>query len=106
MIPSLKQGVSIKGIKPEMVMGWGIICEIFSAHNLAPIITSCTDGTHSTNSLHYVGRAIDIRSNHIPQPLKQQILATLKQYLDEQFDVILEDLNGPNEHFHIEFDPS
>jgi hypothetical protein len=58
------------------------------------------------NSLHGKGYALDIRTNHISNTNnKMEIFRRCKEALGSQFDVILEDVNGINEHLHVEFDP-
>ena len=69
------------------------------------LVTSVGDGRHGVRSKHYLGLAVDLRSRHLHPDEKDQVLAELRLALGDQFDVLLEDRGGPNEHFHIEFDP-
>ena len=69
------------------------------------IVTSINDSKHSRKSKHHIGMAFDLRSRHMTDEDKGDILATMKRSLPG-FDVLLEGLGTPNEHFHIEYDPS
>lgn len=104
---ALKAGVSIDGLRPELVFGLFALHEIFK-ENLASFfcITSCTDGEHSRSSLHYSGLAADVRSKHLSHTQKAAILNAFRGACDESFDLILEAPGQPNEHFHLEFDPT
>ena len=68
-------------------------------------ITSVLDGKHMQGSLHHEGRAIDLRSKHIPRKDLLQAHASLKASMGPDWDVLLEKQGLPNEHFHIEFQP-
>ena len=65
-----------------------------------PIITSANDGQHMTKSLHYVGRAIDLRTRNLSLSEQRVVLRELKLRLGNAFDIILEP-----DHIHLEFDP-
>lgn len=61
-------------------------------------ITEATGGKHKPGSLHYEGRAIDVRTAGIAD--KAGFLKALKAYYGPSYDVIDE-----GDHFHIEWDP-
>lgn len=67
-------------------------------------ITSGIDGIHSSNSLHYSLRAIDIRTHNLKDPVG--FVKLLRDELGPGYDVIYESAGKPNAHIHIEFDPS
>jgi len=71
-----------------------------------PTITSWADSQHGANSYHMRdGRAVDIRTKTIYRSLVISFADDLKKRIGALgFDVVLEDLNGPNEHLHIELD--
>jgi hypothetical protein len=62
-------------------------------------ITSTTDGAHKTGSLHYSGRAVDIRTWHVPDV--EKLAASLRVILGRHYDVVVE-----TDHLHIEYDPA
>ncbi len=95
----LKPGVKISGISPEMAVAAVVIESVIPG----AVITSALDGKHSPNSLHYRGRAFDVRAKTIAD--KPSILTFLKAALGAEFDVILENEGTENVHFHIEHDP-
>lgn len=101
----IKQGVSIEKIKPQAVLAFVIAQPIFAKYGYACIITSGDDGKHSLNSKHYTGEGIDLRSKHLPNDIKGKILSELKARLGENYDVLLENVDDQNEHYHIEYDP-
>lgn len=69
-------------------------------------ITSWGDSTHGLNSYHKrKGRAVDVRSKGIPRFLIPLFVDDLKRRIGALgFDVVLEDLDGINEHIHVELD--
>ena len=103
---TLKKGVTLKGITPEMAVGVVLIAGVFTQLAVEGCITSVGDGVHMTNSKHYKGNAVDLRSKTLADPnLKATVVQTLRYTLGEQFDVILEQLGQANEHIHVEYDP-
>lgn len=62
------------------------------------VITSLNDGKHKEGSLHYTGRAADLRIWHLPRP--DSFTSKLAGKVGPDFDVILED-----DHIHMEYDP-
>src|SRR3990167_6654695 len=65
-------------------------------------ITSGSDGEHKSDSLHYQNRALDFRTKHLDSNNKHLLAAAVKSRLGKDYDVILEDEDGPNEHLHVE----
>ena len=64
------------------------------------IITSARDGKHSTNSLHYVGKALDMRTRDLTDAQIQALAGELREWLGPDFDVVVE-----RTHIHVEYDP-
>lgn len=65
------------------------------------IVTSKREGNHSAGSLHYIGRAVDIR---FPQKTRTSgdrldLCERLREVLGPGYDVVLE-----STHIHIELD--
>ena len=104
-----KTGVVAWNLHPkieELLQDGGFLDQLFWRRAARQcIITSCRDGTHGPKSWHYKGRAIDIRTNDLPEDVTRSIHLEIKGELDHEFDVLLESQGAPNEHIHIEFDP-
>ena len=94
----IKSGVDLRGLSPQMAIAYTIACRVYGQYNC--VITSGSDGKHGPNSLHYVGKALDLRTNNLPPQAVQSIVDRLKEALGAQFDVVLE-----SNHVHCEFDP-
>lgn len=90
---------------PELLEGLAGAARVFGRAGLPVIVTSLNDGRHRNGSFHYSGRAADLRSKHVARDQKGPMLEALRAELGERFDVLLEDVGGANEHFHLEFDP-
>jgi len=97
---SVKDGVNIAGIRPEITMALHMAASVLIDHGYDTIITSVCDGKHGHGSLHYIGCAADIRTRHIPKEQRQGIRDMIAEVLGAQFDVVLE-----STHIHIEFQP-
>ncbi len=101
----IKNGVILYGIKPEMVLCYGIAESIFNEMGFGCVITSAIGKEHMDKSLHPVGYALDLRTKHIDaDTIKLQIVEEIKKALP-QCDVILESLGEDQEHIHFEMDP-
>ena len=98
---SFKRGVTVNGIELEMSVVLPVVASVFHQYGYDCIVTSCTDGKHSDNSLHYVGLAMDFRTRHIDKTAHLNIIADdIREALTDEYDVIIE-----RTHIHIEFDP-
>jgi hypothetical protein len=96
-----KHGVSINGIKPELVLGIDIAHGYFNSMGINEmVLTSIVDGKHSHGSLHYIGYAADIRIWAIESKGLAEFTEGLAEELGSEFDVVLE-----KDHIHIEFQP-
>lgn len=96
----LKKGVSISGMRPDMVLAIIVVEGILASGGYETVITSALDSKHGTGSLHYVGLALDFRTRHIEDDLLPVITDEFKQALGKNYDVVLE-----HNHWHIEFQP-
>lgn len=63
------------------------------------VITSGRDGEHSATSLHYEGRALDVRTRTLTGPQQEQVATALRTELGADWDVVIE-----KHHIHIELD--
>lgn len=81
---------------------------VMRAHGVELMITSGKEQStkHSFASLHYLGCAVDIRTRHIDSRISRQLVAQeIRDRLNVDFDVILEDEGGTREHIHLEYQP-
>lgn len=99
----LKYGVKLKDLKPQTVLAMVIVHSILARSGTDCIITSCNDSKHSAASLHYDGRAFDFRTKNYKFN-KDALMQEIRAALGDEFDVVLEDEGGPNEHAHCEWD--
>jgi len=67
-------------------------------------VTSVNDGVHKSGSLHYNGKAVDLRSKTLPAAKVELAVREFKRN-NPGFDLIWESRGLPNEHLHLEFDP-
>ncbi len=96
----LKPGVSVTGIRPEVILGLMIADSVYEKHNFELVVTSVADGRHSQTSLHYAGCAADLRTRSVPERLRRTVRNEIKNALGVDFDVVLE-----KDHIHLEWQP-
>jgi hypothetical protein len=100
----LKEGVVLDRIRPEILRACADIHSLMEATGQFTI-TAGLDGKHKAGSLHYVGKAVDIRSKHIADPVaKKRVLSEIKNILGRDYDCLLEGEGTENEHYHVEWD--
>lgn len=97
---SLKPGVSMSKLQPQIVLGLIAIHSLFQRYGYACTITSICDGVHRPNSLHGVGAAVDLRIRAIGSANVERLVSDIRQALGSDFDVVLE-----VDHIHVEYDP-
>jgi hypothetical protein len=95
----LKKGVSISLLKSCMIPAIINCNEWFKSVGHDFVITAGNDGKHITDSLHYSGAAIDVRTRELSEIQVQDLCDSLRNDLDNQFDIIIE-----SDHIHIEYD--
>jgi hypothetical protein len=101
---ALKKGVKLRLLSPQMVVALMIVHAVYARNNAICTVTSANDSTHSLNSLHYGGNALDFRTKNYASN-KSMLLEEVKQSLGDEYDVVLEGLDTDNEHMHVEYDP-
>jgi hypothetical protein len=87
-----------------MVLAAMIVKDCYEERGGSATITSANDSIHSEKSLHYSGKALDFRTRDFTGD-KHALIALIRASLGNEFDVLLEDEGGLNEHAHVEWDP-
>lgn len=64
------------------------------------IVTSGNDGKHMSTSLHYKGKAIDLRTKDLHRKLIPKLADALRIGLGKDWDIVVE-----KTHIHLEYDP-
>lgn len=93
-------GVNPKDITPETLDGLLKCCAVYIHAEQSFIVTSINDSVHSSGSLHYKGRAFDLRTRNLKGITPQGMALMLKGQLGKDFDVVVE-----KDHIHVEYDP-
>ncbi len=70
------------------------------------MVTSGNDSKHMTGSKHYTNNALDFRTKSFSAAAKRVFRERLAVRLGPNYQIILEDEAGPNEHLHVEYDPT
>ena len=96
----IKDGVSVKGLQPEILVALFVADTIWSTHGQRLVVTAGTDGEHKEGSLHYEGLAVDLRTRYFDDMQKQWVEQELRDALGYEYDVVLEPT-----HIHVEYDP-
>ena len=68
--------------------------------NAESTVTYTTNGTHSPNSLHYSGNAIDLRVWGLTDAQLADWAQRIRDEIGDDYDVIDE-----GDHIHVEYDP-
>lgn len=110
MALEIKNGVRMKGLTPQLVIGIVVAEGVFSHYGRDCVVTSLNDSEHMKGSKHYEGNGVDFRVRHLDgndSDLKSDdlamaklIVSDLKDSLGQDFDVLLE-----GNHIHMEYDP-
>ena len=90
-----KEGVIWENMHPQVINNMAGVEAVHQKMGVEAIVTSGRDGKHKTGSLHYEGKAFDLRTYHVIEKLA----ANLRLYLGKEWDVIVE-----KDHIHIELD--
>lgn len=100
----VKAGVNVTNLCPEMWYAIGYAAAVHAGITTADtVITSGNDGEHMEGSLHYAGRAVDLRTQDMSADACMTWARRVRVLLAAQgFDVVLE-FRPP--HLHIEYDP-
>lgn len=96
---TFKKGVSIIGVKPELITAFLVVDSIYKKEGFDLVITSVSDGKHGVHSLHKYGYAFDIRVWGMDTEKIKKIAEKIRQALTHEFQVIIE-----KDHIHIELE--
>lgn len=89
------------GMKPEILDALPSVYEVMRENGVDVVYrTAGTNGSHSRNSLHYAGLAIDLWWQGVRGPGGKTISDKVREDLGPQYDVIYE-----TSHLHIEYQP-
>ena len=97
---SIKPGVRVFGLRPEIVIALQVADGAFKDIGLDCTVTCGIEGRHAVASLHYSGCAVDIRTRDVPTDKLGPLRKTIADRLGPDFDVVQEAT-----HFHIELQP-
>jgi hypothetical protein len=102
----LKKGVKITNLTAQMALACAIVESVYKRlqPGYDPTITSIDEGRHGKRTLHGKGRAVDWRTKDFSGD-KYRLRNEVAAALGDGFDVVLEDMHGPQEHLHTEWDP-
>ena len=96
----LKEGVSVTGVRPELLLALQIADGVYAAFGHELVVTSLNDGKHSRTSLHYAGAAADLRTRDLQPGIVPKLVDSMRAALGVDFDVVLE-----RDHIHLEWQP-
>lgn len=107
--PFCRKRFGFRSLKPQMYYAMFVVWTAYESRGLRCVFTSGDEpGTkHSDQSLHYAGCAVDAdtadpHSDEQMVAIQNDIRAALP---GRDWDVLIEDLGGPNEHHHVEWQP-
>ncbi len=100
MITRIKEGVSLKGIKPETVLAINLSQRTAERLGVRVFTITSVVREKGKGSVHPYGYAFD----HTVEPNPENYTEELKWDLGEQYDIIGHDA-GSGWHVHEEFDP-
>ena len=99
MVKLKSNSVNLNNVHPKIYEAIGKVAYIYASYGSDLVITSARDSKHGGNSLHYVGKAFDIRVWNIDTDLIK-LTGFIASELGNEYDVVFE-VN----HIHIEYDP-
>ena len=92
--------IGLQSLCPQIVLALIIVDQVMKQCGQEALITSINDARHSKTSLHYDGKAVDLRSRWFSHP--ENVLALCKDALGNNPDI---DLILESDHFHMEYQP-
>lgn len=113
---SLKSGVRLHGLRPELVLAAQVVDQVyeaFGAHQC--VITAGVNGVHLPSSSHYRGEALDFRTQDpagawsLDEATRGKIRAEIQARLGDDFQVMDEGADSPGAsapHLHLQWRPT
>jgi conjugal transfer mating pair stabilization protein TraG len=106
---SLKPGVTLLGLVPQMLIGVMVLESLYERKGVDLVITAGNDGKHKRDSEHYGGRGLDCRTWNLPKPEVDApaIVKAAQDALGVDYVVIYETFpdNPNNNHIHMHYSP-
>lgn len=97
--------IDLNGFKAEMQFAIAILLTVERLLDIEFRVTSVADYKHGRNSEHYKGFALDFGSKEFGLEKAEKILKMIKERINTEYTIILENKGGVREHFHFEYDP-
>ena len=98
---NIKSTADIRGLHPNFRYALPIADRLWKDNGHELTVTSGTDGRHSAGSLHYSGRAVDLRTRYFNSHIAAQIAVELQEKLGCLFHVLYENQGQVGEHIHV-----
>ena len=105
---SLKRGVSIVGLQPQLVLAMMIAEQVYWKYDQTEcVITSGCEGKHRVDSLHYDGLALDLRirdfaNSTVVDAVIEELQVRLNGKIGNQYGEY--DITLSPHNIHIEYD--
>ncbi len=97
----LKLGCDLSGMDEHITKIYRLLDDACAQKAGRECVLTCgRDGVHMVGSLHYVGRAVDLRTIDLAKAKELSLFKELKNRLGKDYDVVLE-----SNHIHVEYDP-
>jgi len=92
--------IGLQNLCPQIVLALIIVDQVMQKAGAQAMITSVNDARHSKKSLHYDGKAVDLRTRWFSDP--KAVVYECKRALGNSpdIDIILE-----KDHIHMEYQP-
>ena len=94
-----KDGIGFSSLQPQAVLAMVICDQVMDEYHHNLTITSVCEGVHKDGSLHYAGKAFDVRIRDLGGILPLDVARTFRARLGSQYQVVLE-----ADHIHVEYD--
>lgn len=97
----IKPGVKVNGLRPEMIIVLIVAGWIWADRGQRVVLTEGTGAKHSLTSRHYIGFAVDLRTNYFSEAVANSVSRELQTALGKEYKVVLH-----KTHIHTQFNGS